>query len=55
MTDTWIIQDIEKHIAHRNRVVIIDPSGEYSYPNKNGQIITTAMIRQTDTVWASYD
>ncbi|QQS30383.1 MAG: PglZ domain-containing protein [Sphingobacteriales bacterium] len=31
MTDNWIIQDIEKHIAHRNRVVIIDPSGEYAY------------------------
>lgn len=31
MTDSWIIQDIEKHIAHRNRVVIIDPSGECAY------------------------
>ena len=31
MTDHWIIQDIEKHIAHRNRVVIIDPSGECAY------------------------
>lgn len=31
MTDTWIIQDIEKHIALRNRVVIIDPSGECAY------------------------
>jgi hypothetical protein len=31
MTDNWIIQDIEKHIAHRNRVVIIDPSGECAY------------------------
>lgn len=31
MTDNWIIQDIEKQIAHRNRVVIIDPSGECAY------------------------
>jgi hypothetical protein len=31
MTDNWIIQDIEKHIAQRNRVVIIDPSGECNY------------------------
>jgi hypothetical protein len=31
MTDTWLIQDIEKNIAQRNRVVIIDPTGEYSY------------------------
>lgn len=31
MTDNWIIQDIEKHIAHRNRVVIIDPTGECAY------------------------
>lgn len=27
MTDNWIIQDIEKQIALRNRVVFIDPSG----------------------------
>lgn len=31
MTEQWIIQDIEKHVAHRNRVVIIDPSGECAY------------------------
>jgi hypothetical protein len=31
MTDNWIIQDIEKHIALRNRVVIIDPTGQCSY------------------------
>jgi hypothetical protein len=31
MTDNWIIQDIEKHIAHRNRVVVIDPSGECAF------------------------
>jgi len=31
MTEKWIIQDIEKHTAHRNRVVMIDPSGECAY------------------------
>ena len=31
MTDNWIIQDIEKHIAQRNRVVIIDPLAECAY------------------------
>jgi hypothetical protein len=31
MTDNWIIQDIEKQIAQRNRMVIIDPSGECAY------------------------
>lgn len=31
MTDNWIIQDIEKQIAQRNRVVIIDPLGESAY------------------------
>jgi len=31
MTDKWIIQDIEKQIAQRNRMVIIDPSGECAY------------------------
>jgi len=31
MTDNWIIQDIEKHIAQRNRVVILDPTGQCSY------------------------
>lgn len=30
MTDNWIIRDIEKHIARRNRVVIIDPLAEYA-------------------------
>lgn len=31
MTDNWIIQDIEKQIALRNRTVIIDPHSESSY------------------------
>lgn len=31
MTDKWIIQDIEKQIAKRKRVVIIDPKGECAY------------------------
>ena len=31
MTDTWIIQDIEKQIAHRNLVVMIDPLGQCSF------------------------
>jgi hypothetical protein len=31
MTDIWIIQDIDKHIAQRNRVVIIDPLAECAY------------------------
>ena len=32
MTDTWIIQEVENNIAQSNRVVILDPTGEYSYP-----------------------
>lgn len=31
MTENWIIQDIEKQIAQRNRMVIIDPSGKCAY------------------------
>ena len=31
MTDNWIIQDIDKYISNRNRVVIIDPLGECAY------------------------
>ncbi len=31
MTDKWIIQDIEKHVNHRKRVVILDPTGQCSY------------------------
>ncbi len=31
MTDNWIIQDIEKHIAQRNRVVLLDPTGQCQY------------------------
>jgi hypothetical protein len=48
MTENWIIQDIEKQIAHRNRVVIIDPSGEYAYllPHIEKQHYT---ILKTDT------
>ncbi len=31
MTDNWIIRDIEKYNAQRNRVVILDPTGQCSY------------------------
>jgi len=31
MTDNWIIQDIEKHLAQRNRVVVLDPTGAFSF------------------------
>lgn len=31
MTENWIIQDIEKQMTHRYRVVIIDPSGECAF------------------------
>jgi hypothetical protein len=31
MTENWIIQDIDKHMLRRNRVVIIDPAGECAY------------------------
>ena len=31
MTDKWIIQDIEKQINQRNRLVILDPTGQCSY------------------------
>jgi len=31
MTDKWIIQDIEKHIVQRKRVIILDPTGQCSY------------------------
>lgn len=31
MTDKWIIQDIEKHITQRKRVVILDPTGQCNY------------------------
>mgnify|MGYP001133291961 CR=1 FL=1 len=27
MTDKWLIEDVEKAIHHRNRVVIVDPKG----------------------------
>jgi hypothetical protein len=31
MTDKWILQDIEQSLAKRNRVVIIDPKGQYQF------------------------
>ena len=31
MTDTWFLQDIEKQIQHRNRVVILDPKGKCGF------------------------
>jgi hypothetical protein len=31
MTDNWILQDIEKYISKRNKVVIIDPLGDCAY------------------------
>lgn len=31
MTDNWFIQDIERHIKQRNRVVVLDPAGQCEY------------------------
>jgi hypothetical protein len=31
MTDKWFLQEIEKLLAHRNRVVIVDPSGQCEF------------------------
>ncbi len=31
MTDKWILQDIEQSLVKRNRVVIIDPKGQYQF------------------------
>jgi len=31
MTDNWIIQDIEKQLAKRKRVVILDPLGQFEF------------------------
>lgn len=31
MTDNWFTQDVERLLAHRNRVVIVDPSGKCGF------------------------
>ena len=31
MTEQWILQDINKLIQHRNRVVILDPTSQCSF------------------------
>ncbi len=31
MTDNWFIQDVEKLLAHRNRIVIVDPSAQCGF------------------------
>lgn len=31
MTDNWFIQDVERALKHRNRVVIVDPLGQCSF------------------------
>ncbi|HUV00916.1 MAG TPA: hypothetical protein VMW32_08140 [Bacteroidales bacterium] len=31
MTEQWLIQDINKLMQHRNRVVVLDPSGQCSF------------------------
>lgn len=46
MTDKWFIQDIEKQMQHRNRVVILDPKEECAFllpllENKKYHIIKT--------------
>lgn len=46
MTDNWIIQDIEKQIAQRNRMVIIDPSGECAYLLPHIEKNTTPSLKQ---------
>lgn len=43
MTDKWIIEDIERQIAQRNRIVILDPTGRCAFLlptiEQNGYII----------------
>ena len=31
MTDNWFIQDVEKLLTHRNRLVIVDPAGQCGF------------------------
>ena len=31
MTDNWFIQDVERLLAHRNRIVIVDPAGQCGF------------------------
>ncbi|MBK8109379.1 MAG: hypothetical protein IPK46_03065 [Saprospiraceae bacterium] len=31
MTEQWLVQDIKKLMQHRNRVVILDPSGQCNF------------------------
>lgn len=31
MTEQWLLQDINKQIQHRNRVVVLDPTGQCSF------------------------
>ena len=31
MTEQWLIQDIKKLLQHRNRVVLLDPTGQCSF------------------------
>ena len=50
MTDNWIIQDIDKHIAHRNRVVIIDPLAECAYLLPQIEKNTTLYSKQTQAI-----
>ncbi len=31
MIENWFISDIKKQIKHHNRVVVLDPTGQYEY------------------------
>ena len=35
MTEQWLIQDINKLLQHRNRLVILDPTSVLTVPEKN--------------------
>ena len=31
MTEQWLIQDVKKLLQHRNRVVLLDPTGQCGF------------------------
>jgi len=43
VTEQWSLQDIDKGMQHRNRVVLLDPTGEFGFAlpiiEKQGHVI----------------
>ena len=50
MTEQWLVKDIKKLLQHRNRVVLLDPTGQCSFVLPILQQNQIHVIQTDDTI-----